>query len=60
MPREVPQIQGKPCRKCGELLPLDARMCACGAITDNATFKERAEYEVKQWRAYKERAAADA
>jgi len=39
-------IQGKPCR-------------SCGTLTDNATFKERAEFEVKQWRAYKARAAAD-
>lgn len=61
MPREtaVPTIQGKPCRSCGTLLPLEARVCTCGQITDNATFKERAEFEVKQWRAYKERVAAE-
>ena len=59
MPREVEQLQGKPCRSCGNLLPLDARACSCGALTDNATFRERAEFEVKQWRAYKERATAE-
>jgi len=59
MPRETEQLQGKPCRSCGTLLPLDARACSCGALTDNATFRERAEFEVKQWRAYKERATAE-
>ena len=60
MQREATQtIQGKPCRSCGTLLPLEATACSCGALTDNATFKERAEFEVKQWRAYKERAAAE-
>ena len=58
MPREATTtIQGKPCRSCGTLLPLEATACACGTLTDNATFKERAEFEVKQWRAYKARAA---
>lgn len=56
----VTPIQGKPCRSCGNLLPLEARVCTCGTPTDNATFQERAEFEVKQWRAYKERAAAEA
>lgn len=59
MAKQVAPIQGKPCRSCGNLLSLDARACSCGAITDNATFKERAEFEVKQWRAYKERATAE-
>ena len=58
MSREAVQtIQGKPCRSCGTILPLEARACSCGELTDNATFKERAEFEVKQWRAYKARAA---
>ena len=53
------QIDGKPCRSCSTLLPHDARACsACGSLTDNATFKERAEFEVKQWREYKARATA--
>ena len=59
MPRETEQLQGKPCRSCGTLLPLDARAYSCGALTDNATFREREEFEVKQWRAYKERATAE-
>jgi len=60
MPREAtPTIQGTPCRSCGTLIPLEARACTCGALTDNATFKERAEFEVKQWRAYKARATAE-
>ena len=62
MAREVStQVQGKPCRSCSTLLPLDARACdSCGSLTDNATFKERAEFEVAQWRAYKARATAAA
>jgi uncharacterized OB-fold protein len=61
MARDVnAQLQGTPCRSCGTLLQLEARSCSsCGALTDNATFKERAEFEVAQWRAYKERAAAN-
>ena len=59
MPREV-EIQGKPCRSCGQLLAQEARVCVCGQITDTATFKERSEFEVKQWRAYKESAKASA
>ena len=59
MPRETEQLQGKPCRSCGTLLPLDARACSCGALTDNATFRERAEFEVKQWREYKSRVTVE-
>jgi len=58
MPREIDQIEGKPCRSCSRLLTPEVRVCACGELTDAATFKERAEFEVKQWRAYKERASA--
>jgi hypothetical protein len=53
-------IQGKPCRTCDRLVAPETRICGCGTPTDTATFKERAEYEVKQWRAYKERAVAEA
>jgi len=62
MAREIgTQVQSKPCRSCSALLPLDARACdSCGALTDAATFKERAEFEVAQWRAYKARATANA
>jgi len=46
MSREVATtIQGKPCRSCGTLLPLEATACSCGTLTDNATFKERAAAE---------------
>jgi hypothetical protein len=40
------------------LLTPEVRVCACGQITDIATFKERSEFEVRQWRAYKARANA--
>ena len=60
MPREaVETIQGKPCRSCSRLLSPEIRVCACGELTDAATFKERAEFEVKQWRAYKAQATAE-
>jgi hypothetical protein len=35
------------------------RVCSCGELTDAATFKERAEFEVKQWREYKSRVTAE-
>jgi hypothetical protein len=57
MAREV-EVLEKPCRSCGQLLAPEVRVCVCGQITDTATFKERSEFEVKQWRAYKERATA--
>lgn len=47
------------CRKCGRLLDAGAHNCSCGAPTAIASFKERAEYELKQWRAYKARLAAE-
>jgi len=37
----------------------EVRVCACGELTDAATFKERAEFEVKQWREYKSRVTAE-
>ena len=59
MSKVADQIQGKPCRSCSQLLTPDVRVCSCGEPTDAATFKERAEFEVKQWRAYKARATAE-
>ena len=47
------------CKHCSRLLDAGAHTCACGAPTALATFKERAEYEVSQWRAYKARMAAE-
>jgi len=51
-------IEGTTCRSCDRLVTPEARVCACGRPTDRATFKERNEYEAKQWRLYKERVAA--
>jgi hypothetical protein len=59
MSREVETIAGKPCRSCSRILAPEARVCACGELTDAATFKERAEFEVKQWREYKSRVIAE-
>lgn len=43
------------CKSCKQALDPQARLCACGTPTVRATFKERAEYEVRQWKAYKSR-----
>lgn len=59
MSREVETIAGKPCRSCSRILTPEVRVCACGELTDAATFKERAEFEVKQWREYKSRVTAE-
>jgi uncharacterized OB-fold protein len=59
MSREVETITGKPCRSCSRILTPEVRVCACGELTDAATFKERAEFEVKQWREYKSRVTAE-
>ncbi len=48
------------CRKCDRLLDAGAHNCSCGAPTVLASFKERAEYEVKQWRAYRARRSEEA
>ena len=47
------------CRTCERILDPGARNCACGAPTALASFKERAEYEVKQWRAYQAKLASE-
>jgi len=54
------QQQGKPCKNCDRLVAPETRMCACGTPTEFATFKERNEYEAKQWRLYKDHVAATA
>jgi hypothetical protein len=50
------QTPTQTCKKCDRLLDAGAHNCSCGAPTALASFKERAEYEVKQWRAYKSHA----
>jgi hypothetical protein len=60
MAREVETITGKPCRSCSHILTPEVRVCVCGELTDAATFKERAEFEVKQWREYKSRMTVEA
>ena len=39
------------CRNCDRVISPQARRCSCGVPTALATFKERTEWEVKQWRA---------
>ena len=48
------------CPGCDDQLSRGQTHCACGRPTQYATFDDRAAYEVSQWRAYRERIAADA
>ncbi len=57
---EMDQTLQKTCKKCDRVISLEARACSCGFPTEFATFKERAEYEVKQSRAYKQDVSATA
>jgi hypothetical protein len=41
------------CRKCDKVVGPATRVCTCGLPTDRATFKERADYELKLWRSYR-------
>jgi len=56
---EMDQLE-KTCKSCDRLVASGTRMCACGRPTDQATFKERNEYEAKQWRLYKQGVAESA
>ena len=47
------------CKKCDQVLPQEARVCSCGHPTSLATFKERTEYELREWRSYQARAKSD-
>jgi hypothetical protein len=47
----------KTCKKCERQIAQEARLCSCGFPTEFATFKERAAFEVQQWRQYKETVA---
>lgn len=45
------------CRRCDRVVGPATRVCTCGYPTARATFKERAEYELKQWRSYQKTGA---
>ena len=46
------------CQSCENVVAPGQGYCACGRPTPYTSFSERAAYEVTQWRAYQERAAA--
>ena len=48
------------CKRCDTVLPSEARICSCGYPTPKASFKERTEYEVRQWKTYKVKTAQSA
>lgn len=41
------------CKKCDRVLTPNARACSCGAPTPLASFKERIDWELKQWRSHR-------
>lgn len=46
------------CNSCERPIRDEQKVCACGTATRYMTFSERTQYEVQQWRRYRERAAA--
>jgi hypothetical protein len=48
---------GPRCSSCGSPIG-EATVCSCGKATANMSFEERTEYELAQYRAYKERVAS--
>lgn len=49
------QPPGTTCFRCKELIEPGKSFCDCGAPTSAATFKERNDYEMSQWRTYQSR-----
>jgi hypothetical protein len=43
------------CRKCDRMLTTTARVCACGYPTARATFQERIDWELREYRSWKTR-----
>ena len=43
------------CKKCDRLVEENASACECGFPTPKASFKERSEHEVREWRLYRAR-----
>jgi len=43
------------CRKCDRMLTVTARVCSCGYPTQRATFQERIDWELREYRSYKTR-----
>ena len=48
------------CANCDSAIEPGQTLCGCGRPTSRASFSDRAQYEVLQWRAYKERVEATA
>ena len=49
------------CERCQSVLDGKQEICgSCGKPTKYMSFKTRAEYEVEQWRTYKQRATTSA
>jgi len=45
------------CSSCNRTIKEGQKVCECGTATRFMDFKERAEYEVNQWRSYRARIA---
>lgn len=53
------ELAPQTCRKCGSVLSSEATICACGTLTALASFKQRIDHELAQWKAYKARTSAE-
>lgn len=45
------------CSSCDRAIRQGQKVCACGTATRYMDFAERTQYEVEQWRAYRQRMA---
>jgi hypothetical protein len=50
-----PRYNASVCTRCYAPVADGQKVCDCGKATANMSFKERTEFELEQWRAYKSR-----
>jgi len=53
-------VQSGVCHRCQEQVLPSQNICECGAPAPTMSFKERCEFEVRQWRSYTGRMATRA
>lgn len=46
---------GARCRRCTRRLDDSRRICECGTPTNLASYKDRADFELREWHSYRER-----
>lgn len=52
--RERRTMEANVCSRCRRAIERDIPFCTCGAPTPHASFKERVEYELAQWRTHRD------